>query len=156
MCRALKAPNLARAVPRLAERARAEGWGHEEFLAACLEREVAAPRVVENLGGAPLDATTSAGWDGTWRTVVGATSSGRVPLDRVVRTQGSGVDKQRYARGGEGLPKRVDLHEAFGPPRRSAWVEDAPTLEPRADACAQAFLPGQHASESGPAQTGIG
>jgi DNA replication protein DnaC len=42
LCRALKAPNLAKSVPRLAERARAEGWGHEEFLAACLEREVAA------------------------------------------------------------------------------------------------------------------
>jgi DNA replication protein DnaC len=38
----LKAPNLAESVPRLAERARAEDWGHEEFLAACLEREVAA------------------------------------------------------------------------------------------------------------------
>ncbi|HEV8166141.1 MAG TPA: IS21-like element helper ATPase IstB, partial [Actinomycetota bacterium] len=30
------------AVGRLAERARAEGWSHEQFLAACLEREVAA------------------------------------------------------------------------------------------------------------------
>jgi DNA replication protein DnaC len=42
LCRALKAPNLAQAVSRLGERARAEGWTHEEFLAACLEREVAA------------------------------------------------------------------------------------------------------------------
>jgi DNA replication protein DnaC len=42
MCRALKAPSLAASVERLAERARAEGWSHEEFLAACLEREVAA------------------------------------------------------------------------------------------------------------------
>jgi len=42
LCRALKAPSLAHAVGRLAERARAEGWAHEEFLAACLEREVAA------------------------------------------------------------------------------------------------------------------
>jgi DNA replication protein DnaC len=42
LCRALKAPSLARAVERLAERARADGWSHEEFLAACLEREVAA------------------------------------------------------------------------------------------------------------------
>src|SRR5438045_193749 len=41
LCRALKAPSLAAAVDRLAERARAEGWTHEEFLAACLEREVA-------------------------------------------------------------------------------------------------------------------
>src|SRR5881275_2288221 len=41
LCRALKAPSLAAAVERLAERARAETWTHEEFLAACLEREVA-------------------------------------------------------------------------------------------------------------------
>ncbi len=42
LCRELKAPSLARAVERLAERARADNWTHEEFLAACLEREVAA------------------------------------------------------------------------------------------------------------------
>ncbi len=41
LCRALKAPSLAASVDRLGERARAEGWSHEEFLAACLEREVA-------------------------------------------------------------------------------------------------------------------
>jgi DNA replication protein DnaC len=42
LCRALKAPSLAASIDRLAERARADGWTHEEFLAACLEREVAA------------------------------------------------------------------------------------------------------------------
>jgi DNA replication protein DnaC len=42
LCRALKAPSLAKSIERLAERARAESWTHEEFLAACLEREVAA------------------------------------------------------------------------------------------------------------------
>ncbi|MGH2767425.1 MAG: IS21-like element helper ATPase IstB [Actinomycetota bacterium] len=42
LCRAMKAPSLLASVERLAERARAEGWSHEEFLAACLEREVAA------------------------------------------------------------------------------------------------------------------
>jgi DNA replication protein DnaC len=42
LTRALKAPTLREAVPRLAERARAENWSHEEFLAACLQREVAA------------------------------------------------------------------------------------------------------------------
>ena len=34
--------DAAGAVPRLAERARSESWTHEEFLAACLQREVAA------------------------------------------------------------------------------------------------------------------
>ena len=48
LTRALKAPTLRDAVDRLAERARAENWTHEEFLAACLQREVAAR---ENHGG---------------------------------------------------------------------------------------------------------
>jgi DNA replication protein DnaC len=42
LTRVLKAPSLAAAADRLAERARAESWSHEEFLAACLQREVAA------------------------------------------------------------------------------------------------------------------
>jgi DNA replication protein DnaC len=42
LTRALKAPTLREAVARLAERARAESWSHEEFLVACLQREVAA------------------------------------------------------------------------------------------------------------------
>src|ERR1700748_2915142 len=40
--RALKAPTLREAVDRLAERARTETWSYEEFLAACLQREVSA------------------------------------------------------------------------------------------------------------------
>jgi DNA replication protein DnaC len=40
--RALKAPILRESIPRLAERARIESWTHEEFLLACLQREVAA------------------------------------------------------------------------------------------------------------------
>jgi hypothetical protein len=42
LTRAQKAPSLREAAGRLAERAQAEGWTHEEFLAACLQREVAA------------------------------------------------------------------------------------------------------------------
>jgi len=42
LTRARKAPTLRDAAGRLAERARAEGWSHEEFLAACRQREVAA------------------------------------------------------------------------------------------------------------------
>jgi DNA replication protein DnaC len=42
LTRALKAPTMRDAVERLAERARAEAWTHEEFLAACLQREVSA------------------------------------------------------------------------------------------------------------------
>ncbi len=40
LTRALKAPTLREAVPRLAERARAESWTHEQFLAACLHASV--------------------------------------------------------------------------------------------------------------------
>jgi DNA replication protein DnaC len=42
LTRALKAPTLRDSVGRLAERARSEAWTHEEFLVACLEREVTA------------------------------------------------------------------------------------------------------------------
>jgi DNA replication protein DnaC len=42
LTRALKAPTMRDAVPRLTERARAESWTHEEFLVACLQREVSA------------------------------------------------------------------------------------------------------------------
>ena len=42
LTRALKAPTLRESVARLAERARAEAWTHEEYLAACLQREVSA------------------------------------------------------------------------------------------------------------------
>lgn len=42
LTRVLKAPTLRESVGRLAERARAESWTHEEFLVACLQREVAA------------------------------------------------------------------------------------------------------------------
>ena len=42
LTRALKAPSLREAAGRLAERARTENWTHEEFLVACLQREVAA------------------------------------------------------------------------------------------------------------------
>ncbi len=40
LCRELKAPSLLASVDRLAKRARDESWPYEEFLAACLEREV--------------------------------------------------------------------------------------------------------------------
>jgi DNA replication protein DnaC len=42
LTRALKAPTLREAVARLADRARTEGWSHEEYLEACLQREDAA------------------------------------------------------------------------------------------------------------------
>ena len=42
LTRALKAPTMREAVTRLAERARAESWTHEEFLVACLQHEVSA------------------------------------------------------------------------------------------------------------------
>jgi DNA replication protein DnaC len=42
LTRSLKAPTLRDSAARLAERARTESWSHEEFLVACLQREVAA------------------------------------------------------------------------------------------------------------------
>src|ERR671914_1021695 len=42
LCRALKTPALLSSIDRLSKRAREESWSHEEFLAACLERELSA------------------------------------------------------------------------------------------------------------------
>ncbi|PQP11878.1 transposase [Rhodococcus opacus] len=42
LTRALKAPTLRDAAGRLIDRARSENWTHEEFLVACLQREVSA------------------------------------------------------------------------------------------------------------------
>jgi DNA replication protein DnaC len=42
LTRALKAPSLREAADRLAERARSENWTHQEYLVACLQREVSA------------------------------------------------------------------------------------------------------------------
>ena len=42
LTRSLKAPTLRECVPRLADRAREQSWSFEEFLAACLQREVSA------------------------------------------------------------------------------------------------------------------
>ena len=39
--RSLKAPAAARAMPKLAERAREESWGYERFLEAVLSTEIA-------------------------------------------------------------------------------------------------------------------
>jgi DNA replication protein DnaC len=38
--RALKAPRIGEGFRRLGEQARADGWSHEEYLAAVLSREV--------------------------------------------------------------------------------------------------------------------
>ena len=40
LCRSLKAPSIARALPRLAERARSEEWTYERFAEAVLAAEV--------------------------------------------------------------------------------------------------------------------
>lgn len=42
LCRELKAPSIMASIERLAKRAREEVWSHEDFLAACLEKEVSA------------------------------------------------------------------------------------------------------------------
>jgi hypothetical protein len=64
LTRALKAPTLGTSVARLAERARTEGWSHEEFLAACLQREVAARQAH---GGEAASATPASRPPRAWR-----------------------------------------------------------------------------------------
>src|SRR6478735_3236697 len=43
----ISTPTLRESAARLAERARAENWSHEEYLAACLQREVSARESLE-------------------------------------------------------------------------------------------------------------
>ena len=50
LAHALKAPRITEAAGRLADHARDAGWTHEHYLAAVLEREVAA----RNASGAQL------------------------------------------------------------------------------------------------------
>jgi Transposase, Mutator family len=68
LTRALKAPTLRESVTRLTERAKSESWSHEEFLVACLQREVSAREshggggasFVEALMGADAEAVCGA------------------------------------------------------------------------------------------------
>jgi hypothetical protein len=80
LTRALKAPTLRGSVARLADRARAEGWTHEEFLAACLQREVAAR---EAHGGEVASATPGSrparAWRSSTSTTPAASSASRSP-----------------------------------------------------------------------------
>ena len=63
LTRALKAPALRESAGRLAERARAEAWSHEEFLVACLQREAA-----DRLFLAPPGMSSSSSWC-SWQTI---------------------------------------------------------------------------------------
>ena len=62
---ALKAPRITEAAARLADQARDAGWTHEDYLAAVLEREVAARNASGAFAGPgsrhPKPSTTSTG-----------------------------------------------------------------------------------------------
>ena len=59
---ALKAPRITEAAARLADHARDAGWTHEEYLAAVLDREVAARNASAGPGSRPArPSTTSTG-----------------------------------------------------------------------------------------------
>jgi hypothetical protein len=55
LTRALKAPTLRQSVERLAQRARAESWTHEQFLIACLHARFppASPTAGKSASGQP-------------------------------------------------------------------------------------------------------
>ncbi|MGW2512325.1 hypothetical protein ACWC0A_23620 [Streptomyces scopuliridis] len=92
---ALKAPALLDAADRLAERARAESWTHQEYLAACLRREVAAR---ESHGGEgriraarfPARKTLQLSWVSGWAERICA---GRSVADSV-RDVGAGLGQE--------------------------------------------------------------
>ena len=73
LTRALKAPTLREAVPRLADRAREQSWTHEEFLIACLQREspLASPTAARAGSGPPGSRPARA-----WRSSTSTTPAG--------------------------------------------------------------------------------
>jgi len=71
---ALKAPRITESAARLADHARDAGWTHEEYLAAVLEREVAA----RNASGAQLRIRAAGFPARPWRTSTGTPSPGCV------------------------------------------------------------------------------
>ena len=73
LTRALKAPTMREAVPRLAERARSESWSHEEFLVACLQREVSAR---ESHGGRAASVLPGSPPTRAWRSSTSTTPAG--------------------------------------------------------------------------------
>jgi hypothetical protein len=76
LTRALKAPTLRQSVARLAERARAESWSHEEFLAACLQREVAACQATAARAASATPASRPASrWKSSTSTTPGASTA---------------------------------------------------------------------------------
>ncbi|MDT5328439.1 MAG: hypothetical protein QOF25_5591 [Mycobacterium sp.] len=103
LTRALKAPTLRESVTRLAERARAEDWTHEEYLAACLQREVSA------LPTRPANPTAGGTYQGG--PFPGATVVGRVRLRSHPRTQ---TRHHRPSRD-PGLRQRQRQHRFSGP-----------------------------------------
>jgi hypothetical protein len=76
LTRALKAPTLREAVPRLVERARAESWTHEEFLVACLQREVSAgTATAARAASAPPASRAARAWRSSTSTTPEASSA---------------------------------------------------------------------------------
>src|SRR3954454_22552363 len=81
---ALKAPRITEAAARLADHARDAGWTHEEYLAAVLDREVAA----RNASGAQLR-TRAAGF-GTVKTLEDFDFDAQPSIRQQVGALGSG------------------------------------------------------------------
>lgn len=88
LTRALKPPTLREPVPRPAERARAESRTHEEFLATCLQREVAAR---ESHGGEGRIQAARFSWRKSLEEFVSCRVAGaRCRAPRLLRTVGAG------------------------------------------------------------------
>jgi len=102
LTRALKAPPLREAVGRLADRALTEGWSHEEFWAACLQREVATRDAhggegrIKVLGFPPARG---------WRISTSTTPRGGHPLASAER-------RHRQLSVPDPCPAGVEIHEA--------------------------------------------
>jgi hypothetical protein len=103
----IEGPTLRDSIARLAERARVENWTHEEYLAACLQREVSAR---ESHGGEGRIRAARFRPESRWRTV---TSPGAEEDDIVAggdEVQGSQVgDGVAFQAAGVAIPERIEF-----------------------------------------------
>jgi hypothetical protein len=92
LTQSIEDPTLRDSIARLTERARVENWTHEEYLAACIQREVSAR---ESHGGEGCIRAARFRPESRWRTV----TSPRAEEDDVV----AGGDEVQGSRVGDGI-----------------------------------------------------
>ena len=119
LTRALKAPSLRESVDPLADRTRAESWMREEFLAVCLQSQVAAREAHGGEGRIRAGPQPARNPSKSSRSPNAAERSqdGSVDKDRSHRRCGLAVGSAELSGRSAGVVKRGRLGAAQVPPR---------------------------------------